>query len=316
MPDFRLMLCLLWLSFPVLAEPAAISDQPHVPQDAHIAHTGSSADPLHLAGLFLLDPAPDRSDTDSSAPDQQRHALVIGVEDYTQIMTAMHAVSDADALGSVLERSGFAVTRVLDAGIDETEAALEQFFAGISPDDKVIIYLAGHGGVLQRDHVLLLQDTPAIDEGVSELQNHALGLDALRARVAESGAEPVAVIFDACREPLGPEPVLPQGGTGSVAAAWLLIFTSEIWRCPLDTTGQDDRGDHSIFMRAMLPFLSEPGISLQEAVILAYPQILRMSDGLGYPQRPVIVDKLSRGFHIDPAATPHRPPSPRVRSDR
>ena len=316
MPDFRLMLCLLWLSFPVLAEPAAISDQPHVPQDAHIAHTGSSADPLHLAGLFLLDPAPDRSDTDSSAPDQQRHALVIGVEDYTQIMTAMHAVSDADALGSVLERSGFAVTRVFDAGIDETEAALEQFFAGISPDDKVIIYLAGHGGVLQRDHVLLLQDTPAIDEGVSELQNHALGLDALRARVAESGAEPVAVIFDACREPIGTEPAPPQGETGVAAAAWLLIYTSEAWRCPVASTGQDDRGDHSIFMRAMLPFLSEPGISLQEAVILAYPQILRMSDGLGYPQRPVIVDKLSRGFHIDPAATPHRPPSPRVRSDR
>jgi uncharacterized caspase-like protein len=80
------------------------------------------------------------------------HALVIGINDYRHVGPLGYAVNDAEALAELLKTSlGFEsenVTVLLDA--EATRANILQAFLrlavyGTEPNDRVLVFFAGHG---------------------------------------------------------------------------------------------------------------------------------------------------------------------------
>ena len=61
----------------------------------------------------------------------QSHALVIGIDDYTNGWPRLsEAVEDAQLVGQALEKQGFAVDLVKNPDADELEKRLKRFFCG------------------------------------------------------------------------------------------------------------------------------------------------------------------------------------------
>lgn len=76
-------------------------------------------------------------------------AVVVGIDAYSDGLPALEtAVADARAIAALLEAHGYAVRLLVDA--EATRAGLERLFedelpAQIGPDDRLLIYFAGHG---------------------------------------------------------------------------------------------------------------------------------------------------------------------------
>jgi len=80
------------------------------------------------------------------------HALIIGINEYQHTSPLHYAVSDAEAIASrLIERFGFPaanVTRLID-GTATRDAIREAYLSlagdGTAPDDRVLVFYAGHG---------------------------------------------------------------------------------------------------------------------------------------------------------------------------
>jgi tetratricopeptide (TPR) repeat protein len=83
------------------------------------------------------------------APYRASRALVIGIDDYTRAPKLTGAVRDARAVKSMLERHGFTVDAILEndeATGDAVRSWLgDRYPALLGPEDRVVIYFAGHG---------------------------------------------------------------------------------------------------------------------------------------------------------------------------
>lgn len=83
------------------------------------------------------------------------HAVVVGIDDYHNGISPLRtAGNDARRLAKTLTEHGYTVNCLFDA--DATRAGLETFFTStlldqVGPDDRVLVYFAGHGIALDGD---------------------------------------------------------------------------------------------------------------------------------------------------------------------
>ncbi len=83
---------------------------------------------------------------------EESHALVIGVSDYTGGWPDLPGVKqDVQAVKTALEEQGFQVTTVEDPTRSQLERTFHEFITqyGQSPDNRLLIYFAGHGHTLK-----------------------------------------------------------------------------------------------------------------------------------------------------------------------
>lgn len=79
---------------------------------------------------------------------RRSHAVVIGIDEYTDMRKLTGAVRDASAMEKMLTEHGFDVIRLID---DEAtrdrimEVLTSELPKRVGPDDRVLIYFAGHG---------------------------------------------------------------------------------------------------------------------------------------------------------------------------
>src|SRR5437764_1358325 len=75
-------------------------------------------------------------------------ALVIGIDRYQHTSRLVHAKNDAEAVGEMLrDRFGFTnITSLLDAYASRDQIRKSFLkFTSVGPDDRVLVYFAGHG---------------------------------------------------------------------------------------------------------------------------------------------------------------------------
>jgi hypothetical protein len=75
----------------------------------------------------------------------RRKALVVGNSDYKFAEDLPGVRNDISQLPKVFSSAGYSITLVKNESYDETELAISQFVKGISEQDIVILYIAGHG---------------------------------------------------------------------------------------------------------------------------------------------------------------------------
>lgn len=108
-------------------------------------------------------------DAPETGPTRQRIALVVGINrfDDPNIRDLRYAVADAVAMGDLLERAGYEVTRLHDDAPEtwqrptrpNIEASLQRLTAAAESDDFVLLYVATHGLRVDDEPRLLFRDS-------------------------------------------------------------------------------------------------------------------------------------------------------------
>ena len=248
---------------------------------------------------------------------QTRHALVIGIDDYAHVAPLQKARNDARAVAAALGPAGFRVTALMDPDRRAMTQALGRFAAGLAQGDEALFYFAGHGIEVDGQNYLLPADIPEARPGDEDfLIAEAIGVDHVLASLQRRGVRVSLLILDACRD----NPFPRQGtrslgttrGLGRVTApeGSFVLFSAGAGQAALDRLGDDDADPNSVFTRALLPRLTQPGLDLRGMVQQVRSDVRRTAMSVGHDQFPAVYDQLDGNFRFLPAAMIEAEPAP------
>ncbi len=239
----------------------------------------------------------------------ERHALVMGIDGYTRLEPLHKARNDARAVADSLQAAGFVVTRALDPDADALYDTLARFTAALRPGDEVVVYFAGHGVEVEGRNWLLPADMPLLRPGDEvKLRRAALATDDLMAEIAARGPQITLMILDACRDnPFPRQGTRSVGNTRGLARleaprGSYVIFSAGAGQTALDRLGEGDANPNSVFTRALLPRLAQPGLSIRDLAQQVRLEVDATARSIGHDQFPAIYDQLAGEFSILPAA--------------
>jgi Caspase domain len=238
-----------------------------------------------------------------------RHALVIGVDAYENVPSLKKAVNDARAVKSALETAGFEVQLVENPDQISFLEAIAGFSADIGSGDEAIIYYAGHGVEIEGQNYLLPSDVPAAAAGQEiVLTNRSIAVqdlvDALQAR----GARISLLILDACRDnPFPRSGTRSIGGTRGLAPApkaegTFILYSAGEGETALDRLSEGDQNPNSVFTRALVPLIAEPGLPLREVSRRVRSEVRKLALTVDHAQFPAVYDQLDGDFSFTQAS--------------
>ncbi|MGE0214018.1 MAG: caspase family protein, partial [Parvibaculaceae bacterium] len=237
-----------------------------------------------------------------------RLALVIGIDLYEEIPPLRKAVGDAGALGSTLERLGFAVTVVTNANRRELNRKLSDFQASIRPGDIALVHFSGHGVELDGQNFLLPADVPAPRDGNEDfLKDEAVSLVSIVERLRKSGVATSMVIVDACRDnPFAGKGTRSVGGERGLArveapAGTLILYSAGYGQSALDRLGETDTETTSVYTRVLIKHLERPGVDITDIAKDVRDEVEELAATVRHVQRPAYYDELRGRLILKPA---------------
>ncbi len=190
---------------------------------------------------------------------EESHALIIGISDYTNGWSKLAGVKeDVTEVQRALENNGFEVQLLKDPDKQQLEATIEDFIfeKGANPENRLLIYYAGHGHTKTLGYggemgYLVPADAPLPKKGRDiAFQRSVMSMQRIEEVAKNTSAKHVLFMFDACF-------------AGSVflatraAPSYIEVFTEEPVR-QFITSGSADQEvpDISIFRRAFVDALA------------------------------------------------------------
>jgi uncharacterized caspase-like protein len=136
-----------------------------------------------------------------------RFALLIGNHNYSEkIGPLKNPRNDIALVGAALERVGFKVTRVEDAGYKAIDTALKRHIQQLrraGKDTISFVYCSGHGAADPDSQINYLIPIDVTSTDDAEVWTNSLDLREIVNRLREQTPDAVHyVVFDACREEL------------------------------------------------------------------------------------------------------------------
>lgn len=253
---------------------------------------------LFVIGLFL---------SGSAVLAETRHALVIGIDTYKNIIPLKKAINDADAVSSALELVGFRVTKAIDADRRSFNRAVAKLTSAIRPGDEVVFFFAGHGIEVRGRNYLLPSDVPAAEPGEEDfVVSESIPVDPLLDLFRTRGARVSVLILDACRN----NP-FPADGSRSVGArrglarmdgppkGAFILFSAGSGQLALDRLSNQDTNPNSVFTRALLPRLTQPDLTIHDLVQDVRQEVQSMANSVNHKQFPAYYDELEDTFRFN-----------------
>ncbi|MCB4454219.1 caspase family protein [Leisingera sp. McT4-56] len=252
-----------------------------------------------------------------SAAAQNRMALVIGNNSYSDVPVLAKARADAQSIGTKLNELGFTVTTALDQDRRGLNRKISEFTARLEPGDAAFVFFAGHGVEIDGENYLLPTDIAAPSAGGSDfVKSESIALSDLLDRVRKTGARSAVVIIDACRNNpfklVEGRSIGTTRGLGRIAApqGTFVIFSAGAGQLALDRLNEDDTAENSVFTRALLPLLSEPGLELRTLVAGLRREVRDLALTVQHSQVPAYYDEMLGEFYFTQAAVPAAPAKP------
>lgn len=258
---------------------------------------------LACAGIALGAAPPALSQTqdpaiDVIAADAPRHALVIGVSNYTHAVKLKNTLNDADLMARTLTGLGFEVTTLSDPDLVTFNRALLDYANGLPSGAISVVFYAGHGMQVNGKNYLL--PVEADPKSPDDLPFLTTSLDDLFRIFRNRGAVVNIFVLDACRnnpfeddsvrstiagEARGLAPIL-TGFEGS-----LIAYAT----APGKVAWDDGDGQNSPYTLALASAMQRPGLSLESVFKLARTQVIRMTE---YKQIPWENSSLTREIFL------------------
>jgi hypothetical protein len=161
------------------------------------------------AGALLIVVVATLTITRDAAQASNRHALVIGIDAYSNLGPSAQlktAAADARTMATALREIGFRLVDdegedqpLVNAGRDKILAAMERLKEAVQPGDLALVYFAGHGIANGRANLLLPADARNFRGNAEAVVQSAIGVDELERLLAENEAKAVVLVLDACR---------------------------------------------------------------------------------------------------------------------
>lgn len=237
---------------------------------------------------------------------QDRYALVIGNDTYENVSVLQKARNDAEAVAAALSSTGFDVTILLDADRRELFRSLNTFVQRLQPGDEAVFYFAGHGVEVEGRNYLLPTNVPAMRPGEERLlTSESLAADDILADMQNSGARVSVLILDACRDnPFPSEGTRSLGRSSGLARleppeGAFIMFSAGTGQSALDGLSSDDPNPNSVFTRALLPLLTEPGLPIHQIARRLRREVQGLASSVGHSQRPAYYDEVTGDFFFN-----------------
>lgn len=134
------------------------------------------------------------------------YALVIGVSDYTNGWPKLpNAAGDAREVAKELESKNFKVTLVLDPTKAELEQKLNDFVFtyGSDPDDRLVIYFAGHGYTMDMSYgakmgFIVPTDAALPTVNAVDFRRKSISMEVFEHHARQIQAKHALYLFDSC----------------------------------------------------------------------------------------------------------------------
>src|SRR6202158_4305128 len=247
---------------------------------------------MNIASAFLAFSAP--------AHAEKRVALVIGNNDYKNVLKLQKAVNDARTMGDTLKQLGFSVMVAENQTRQAFSETLLAFDKAVGPGDTAFFFYAGHGFEIAGQNFLLPTDVPAATEGQEELVRDASVLaDRVIERLQNKNVRTAILVFDACRnnpfERSGTRALAGGGGlapTTQVPEGVFSVFSAGPRQPALDRLSNNDNNPNSVFTRTFAKELLQPGENLVQVAQHTRRLVSEMAETVRHKQIPVYFDQM------------------------
>ena len=260
---------------------------------------------MFFAGLLLLagaQQAQARPDTPPPfVPREPRIALVIGNANYADEMKLANPDNDAALIGGTLEKLGFEVILVTDAGQKTMQRAIVAFgdrLAAVGPNAVGLFYYAGHGLQLEGQNYLVPTDAEIAREVDVEIDG--VSADLVLKQMAYADSRVNIVILDACRNnPLARDFRSAAASEGFAEIRSKPKGTFIAYSTAPGEVAVDGSDGHSPFAKALAGAMQRPGIDLPEVFQHVRQEVLAATDER---QTPWDSSSLVKSFYFIPRA--------------
>ena len=242
---------------------------------------------------------------------EHRVALVIGNNDYQNIPKLENAVNDANAVARELKKVGFDVLSYNNIGQKKMNQAVNEFVQKVSGGGVGVFFFSGHGLQINNQNFLVPTDMD-LPRDNNDVADQAINVPLLQDKLAEAKAKFTLLVLDACRD----NPFPKKGGTRSIGASrglalpaqtpsgQVVIFSAGANQQALDKLGDGDRNPNGLFTREFLPTISQPGVSVTDALKKVRSTVVQKSKAVGHEQQPALYDQTDGDFYFVAANGP------------
>jgi uncharacterized caspase-like protein len=208
-----------------------------------------------------------------------RYALVIGNSQYRE-NPLKNPARDADAMSEALERTGFTVSRLLDAGRDQMRNAIEAYGASLAKQGAVgLFYFAGHGVQLAWRNYLIPVD--AVVDNPDDVRERTVDLNSLLQGLTRAKNPMNVIILDACRDnPFGTRFTTGQKGLSQFDAppGSLLAYAT----AP-GNVAADGEGANGLYTENLLREVRVPDAKIEDVFKRVRLHVRRQTNGRQIP---------------------------------
>lgn len=235
----------------------------------------------------------------------ERVALVIGNGEYRYAPALPNPVNDANDVGDVLERMGFAVTVIVNSEQSQLRGGLRAFARAAATARIALIFYAGHGIEVEKRNFLIPVEARLTYD--LDVEYEAVPLD-LALQTVERARELGLILVDACRDnPFVTAMQRSGNATRSVgrglaranpASNTLLVYATRE-----GSIADDGSGRNSPFTSALLSHLETPGLEVSGLFRRVRDTVVAATGG---QQEPFVYGSLSSDEHylLAPPAPP------------
>ena len=226
-------------------------------------------------------------------------ALVVGNNDYANVVTLKTAVGDAQGVGDALEKLGFVVRRATNVDRAAMSRALAAFEASLQPGDRAFFFYSGHGFEISGANYLLPVDVPAarVDQ-LTTVRDAAIPVEQIIDDIRARGARVAILVLDACRDnPFaapGTRAAAISGGLARVDApeGVFVLMSAGAKQEALDRLSPNENEKNSVFTRMFLRELAKPGLTLVQIAKATQVEVKNLAATVGYEQTPAYYDQV------------------------
>lgn len=224
----------------------------------------------------------------------ERIALVIGNQNYENVISPKNAENDARLVAETLSSLGFKVETVIDADLAGMKKAIADFSTK-TPEapEAALIYYTGHGMAVDDQQFLVPIDATIAKKEALNTEAFSVQQIFNAAKNNPAGVN-IFIIDTSRRNPFKGQPgkLIAKTGNGANLEEVYLAFSTSAGSLSLDGSG-----DHGYYAKALSDAMKIPEISLQEVFRKTRSATFSATDGAQIPWE---ASSTSKEFYLLP----------------